>query len=304
MLNESIKQEFIKEYLRSRIVALTSLNGMFNKVKQFELKLSKDVSEFSIDEIIDMYKQFDLKSVNTLQNYNNYLKAYCAFRKYKGYETQNPFENITKTILKDCINEETKQNKYMTYEQLQDIEDGLYNAVDAAILECLWAGIAGPNLTDLTYLTHNQINKNNMTIVLKSGKVISLYPRLLNLLTKAFAETECVCYGETMKVKPVTGVGELYKVRDNVYKDSDEIRFRWVYRKVMIIRQYFDIPTMSMKTIQGSGMLNAIKIGMKENDVDLRGFLSTECGEKIMARYDFTSENRKIIVYDKFIEYV
>ena len=131
-----------------------------------------------------------------------------------------------------------------------------------------------------------------------------MYPRLYKLLDGAFKETDLVCYGETTRVKKVNGYGKLYKVRDNAYKDSDSVRFRWVYRKIMIVRDYVGLPNMSMKTLQGSGMLHYIKQGMERTGLGLREFLSTKSGEKIMEQYGFVNKNRINVVYDKFAEYI
>lgn len=58
-----------------------------------------------------MYKKFNLTSVNTLQNYNNYLKAYCDFVIYKTNNGTNHFANIGKEVLKTCIDEDTKKKQ-------------------------------------------------------------------------------------------------------------------------------------------------------------------------------------------------
>ena len=113
-----------------------------------------------------------------------------------------------------------------------------------------------------------------------------------------------MCYGEDIKVKRVEGKNQLYKVRDNAYKDTDSVRFRWVYRKIMIIRDYVGLPNMSMKSLQGAGMLHYIREGMIGSNYGLREFLNTEQGAKIMEQYGFTNENRVHTVYDKFVEYV
>lgn len=303
-MKDDIKKEFIKEYCRSRIVSETSLNGVLNKVQLIEKKKKKEVIDFSEKEILMMYKKFNLTSVNTLQNYNNYLKSYCDFVIYKTNNGTNHFANIGKEVLKTCIDEDTKKNKYITYEQLYEIQTQLLNYTDSAILECLWNGISGKELHDLTHLERDQVDASKMEITFEDGKTIKIYPELCELLDKAFNETDMVCYGEGTKVKKVEGYGRLYKVRDNAYKDSDSVRFRWVYRKIMIIRDYVGLPNMSMKTLQGSGMLHYIKQGMERTELDLRGFLSTKSGEKIMSQYGFTNENRVNTVYDKFIEYV
>lgn len=303
-MKNDIKKEFIKEYCRSRIVSETSLNGVLNKVQTIERDVSKEITEFSQEEILGMYRKFNLTSVNTLQNYNNYLKAYCDFVIYKTNSGTNHFAGIGKEALKTCIDEEMRKNKYITYEHLKDIEEDLLNYTDAAILECLWNGIAGKELTDLTHLERSQLDEDKMEINLKSGKTIKIYTRLYKLLDGAFKETDLVCYGETTRVKKVNGYGKLYKVRDNAYKDSDSVRFRWIYRKIMIVREYVGLPNMSMKTLQGSGMLHYIKQGMERTGLGLREFLNTKSGEKIMEQYGFVNENRVNVVYDKFIEYM
>lgn len=299
-----IRSEFIKEYSRSRIISDTSLSSLLNRVGKIEKEKEKNIISFSESEILEMYREFNLTSVNTLQNYNNYLKAYCDFIIYKTNKGYNNFTNINKDVLKTCINEDMRKNKYISYEQLQDVETELLNYTDSAILECLWCGISGKELTDLTHLERSQVDKNRMEIIFNDGRKIKIYPRLYELLDKAFDEIEYMCYGEDIKVKRVEGKNQLYKVRDNAYKDTDSVRFRWVYRKIMIIRDYVGLQNMSMKSLQGSGMLHYIKEGMRGTDYNLREFLNTEEGAKIMEQYGFTNGNRVHTVYDKFAEYV
>ena len=174
-MKDDIKKEFIKEYCRSRIVSETSLNGALNKVQLIEKKKKKEVIDFSEKEILMMYKKFNLTSVNTLQNYNNYLKAYCEFVIYKTNNGTNHFANIGKEVLKTCIDEDVKKNKYITYEQLYEIQTQLLNYTDSAILECLWNGISGKELHDLTHLEREQVSVSKMEITFEDGKVIKIY---------------------------------------------------------------------------------------------------------------------------------
>lgn len=294
----------MKEYSRSRIISDTSLNSLLNRVRAIERKKKKSIAYFSKEEILKMYKDFNLTSVNTLQNYNNYLRAYCNFIIYKENKGCNCFASINKDMLKTCINEDVRRNKYINYEQLQAIEAELLNFTDSAILECLWFGISGKELTDLTHLERDQIDKDKMEIVFNDGRCLKIYPRLYELLDKAFDEIEYMCYGEDIRVKRVYGKNQLYKIRDNVYKDTDAARFRWVYRKIMIIRDYVGLPNISMKSLQGSGMLHYIKQGMQDFNCGLKEFLNTEEGFKIMEQYGFMNENRVNIVYNKFVEYI
>ena len=88
--------------------------------------------------------------------------------------------------MKTCIDEDVKKNKYITYEQLYEIQTQLLNYTDSAILECLWNGISGKELHDLTHLEREQVSASKMEITFEDGKVIKIYPGLCELLDKAF----------------------------------------------------------------------------------------------------------------------
>ena len=51
MFKKKQKETFIKEYLRSKVVAETSLYAVFKKTEPFEKELNKDASKFTRDEI-------------------------------------------------------------------------------------------------------------------------------------------------------------------------------------------------------------------------------------------------------------
>ena len=101
MYNSDIKESFIKDYLRSRVVARTSLYSLFRKTEPFEERNSKDCSQFAQDEILTMYRDFKAKSVYSLLNYNTILKAYCAWKRYYLKDaTTESYDNITIELIK------------------------------------------------------------------------------------------------------------------------------------------------------------------------------------------------------------
>ena len=92
MFNKAQKETFIKEYLRSKVIAETSLYAIFKKTEDFEEKLNKDVSKFTRDEILDMLAKFKAKSINSLLNYTIVLKHYSRF--VFGEVGTNAYESI------------------------------------------------------------------------------------------------------------------------------------------------------------------------------------------------------------------
>ena len=67
-------EEFIKDYQRSRVVAIASVRATLNRALEFEKKFDKAFYEFTEDEIIEMYKAVDAISIRSLQNINLILK--------------------------------------------------------------------------------------------------------------------------------------------------------------------------------------------------------------------------------------
>lgn len=290
MYQSEMKEGFIKDYMRSRVVARTSLYSLFRKTEPFEESKSKDCSYFSQDEVLSMYTDFKAKSIYVLLNYNTILKAYCAWKRY--YQKENvseAYDNMNIELLKPCIPKDS--NKFLSREEVIEIEDQLYNWTDKAILECLWEGISGPSMNDLVGITEHMVDSKEKTLYLPDGRLVRLTDRLHELLMKAFNETEYMCYGSTLRVKKLVGIGQLYKERDNAHAPgTDDRNFRWVYRKIQNFRDHVGIPGLTMKNIHISGMYYYLCKGMQETGLDLKSFLRSDDGRDLAIKYGFHSE--------------
>lgn len=292
MYQKERKEEFIRDYIRSRVVQKTSIYGLFRKIQSYEEKLNKDVCRFTKNEAIEMYKRFQSRSVYTLLNNNVILKAYCSWQKYyHGLEIETAYDSITIDDLRPCVNE--KASKLLSREEITEIEEQLLNVTDSAIIECLFQGIAGPSMRDITSLSKDMLDKKNKCLVFPDGRVFDISEKLCELLEEAFNEETYICYGETLRVKKLLGKGKLFKERDNAYAaDSDDRKFRAVYRKIQIIRDYIGIKELTMKGIAAAGFLHYLKIYLKESELGLKEFLQTEKGERLMDRYGYASSYR------------
>ena len=299
-----MKEGFIKDYMRSRVVARTSLYSLLRKTEPFEEKYDKDCSQFDQNEVITMYTEFKAKSVYVLLNYNTILKAYCAWRHYYHKEkVTESYENITIELLKPCVPEES--NKFLSREEIIEIEDQLYNWTDKAILECLWEGISGPSMIDLVNINKSMVDFKEKEMYFSDGRIVNLTDRLCEFLSKAFDETEYMCYGETLRVKKLAGIGNLYKERDNAYAtDSNDKYFRWVYRKVQNFRDHVGIPGLTMKNIHISGMYHYLCQAMQDTGLDLKSFLRSEDGKRLADKYGFHSESYVDNLTHRFKDFV
>ena len=282
MFNKAQKETFIKEYLRSKVIAETSLYAIFKKTEDFEEKLNKDVSKFTRDEILDMLAKFKAKSINSLLNYTIVLKHYSRF--VFGAVGTNAYESIGKADVSDMVDKNA--NILLTREELDDVEVQLLNWVDKAIIELLWNDVAGKNMEDIYSVSEDCVQGNILRV---NEKEFPMTDRLRELLPKAFAETELMSYGNTMRVIEVNGKGKIYKERPNARGiDTPDIRFRWVYRKIQIFRDYLDMPGLTMKNIAASGLWHYLQLCMEKTKLDLRTFLRTKEGKELAMRYGFS----------------
>ena len=282
MFNKAQKETFIKEYLRSKVIAETSLYAIFKKTEDFEEKLNKDVSKFTRDEILDMLAKFKAKSINSLLNYTIVLKHYSRF--VFGAVGTNAYESIGKADVSDMVDKNA--NILLTREELDDVEVQLLNWVDKAIIELLWNGVAGKNMEDIYSVSEDCVQGNILRV---NEKEFPMTDRLRELLPKAFAETELMSYGNTMRVIEINGKGKIYKERPNARGiDTPDIRFRWVYRKIQIFRDYLDMPGLTMKNIAASGLWHYLQLCIEKTKLDLRTFLRTKEGKELAMRYGFS----------------
>ena len=304
MYQHEMKEGFIKDYMRSRVVARTSLYSLLRKTEPFENENAKDCSQFNDKEVLNMYTEFKAKSIYVLMNYNTILKAYCAWKRYYHKDdVTGAYDNMTIDILKPCIPEDS--NKFLSREEMTEIENQLYNWTDKAILECLWEGISGPSMIDLVSINKSMVDSKDEVMCFPDGRNVQLTNRLHDLLIKAFDETEYMCYGETLRMKSLIGVGQLYKERDNAHAaDSDDKYFRWVYRKVQNFRNHVGIPGLTMKNIHLSGMYYYLCKGMQKTGLDLKNFLRSEEGKKLVDKYGFRSETYVDNLTHRFKDFV
>lgn len=304
MYQNETKEGFIKDYLRSRVIQKTTLYGLFRKIEPYEKELSKDVSQLNKEEALTMYIGLKARSVYTLMNDNTILKAYCAWvQYYYGLENSIAYGDISIDDLKLCIDKNA--SKLLSREESHEIEDQLLNWTDKAILQCLFEGISGQSMRDITELNNSMLDMANNRLVFPDGRVFNISSRLCELLDEAFQEEIYICYGETLRAKKLQGKGKLFKERDNAYaEDSDDKRFRMVYRKIQVIRKHVGIKELTMKNIAASGFVYYLRNQLHNTGLGLKEYLRTESGEQLMERYGYCSEFRIDNIIHRFKNFI
>ena len=292
-------ERFIYWHLRSRMnkgsLSATMIQSLFQHVMKCEAEFGKEAADFSVNEILEMLRAKKSRSVGTLQNYVVILKQYAD-----QINPMNDYQRISKEMIEKCVAQDKVTLSIITREEMDDIQNKMLNAVDKAVLECIFIGIGGKNMEDLTSMSHEQLNSELGTLVVTSGKEFQLTPEQCDMLRAAFDEEVMTSYGVEQQSFPVGGKGKLYKRKPNAYTDETaERRFRWLQRQFAIWCEEFNRPHLTMKSVATSGLIHEIQKGMRKFDGTLRNYLRTNEGCELAKRYGYTNDHYVDIIANK-----
>jgi len=222
---------------------------------------------------------------------------------------------VTKSNLNECVDKSVKNNMLMTIEEVSALVNECLNDIDKAIIWLLFYGVAGDWLKELSFLEDWQLDNKTGDLTLKDGTVITLPEDITKIVVDAFKETQVISYGgERISINTVDGEGQIYKVRcnavhGNIVMDINdpkdvERRFRWLLRRITLIRNYFEI-NLTMKSLQASGFWHFANQEVKEMDVsNFKAFLETEKGKELAYRYGFKSDFYIQVLINKYEDYL
>ena len=303
-------ERFLNEYKRSRVIVEATIRATLNRALEFERKFQKPFYEFTIEEVMEMYRSTHAISDRSLQNVNLTLKhASRWIADTKGLSVKSQYEDVTKELIQECVDIKRKESLILSREDLEDIQGQLINDSDKCLLFLLFEGVGGQKLKELMFMTWDQISRKDLKIYFRSGKVIDITPQDFELLQRGFQEEELVSFGTTNRISKVKSLG-LYKSRFNSLSDNDDItnpedverRYRYAQRRMILMSKDLGI-TMTSGSVQESGFLHYIKEGIQQSGLDFLQYIKTDECKALARRYDLYTDLYVQIVKEKFCKY-
>ena len=301
---------FIDEYKRSRVIIEGTVRASLNRALEFEKKFKKPFYNFTVDEILEMYKSTHAISDRSLQNANLTLKHAARWIADKeGWDVKIPYEDVTKELILGCVDTKRKKNMVLTKDDLIEIQGELLNWTDKGILQMLFLGAGSNWLKELTFFDMSQISRKDGVAYFRTGKTIPITEEDYILIRQACEEEELVSFGTTARISKVRSYG-FYKQRFNALSDNGdptdeqdlERRFRFIQRRLLLISKDIGVQLTS-GGIQTSGLLYHLKKGIEENGLTFREYVKTEEAKELARRYDIVTNFYAQILIDKFEEY-
>ena len=303
-------ESFLNEYKRSRVIVEATVRASLNRALEFEKKFQKPFYNFTIDEILEMYKSTHTISDRSLQNTNLTLKHAARWIIDKeGLNVKIPYEDVTKELILGCVDTKRKKNMVLTKDDLTEIQGELLNWTDKGILQMLFLGVGSNWLKELTFFDMSQVSRKDGVIYFRTGKIIPITEEDYELIRKACTEEELISFGQTARISKVKSHG-FFKERFNALSNSDnpndeqdaERRFRFIQRRLLLISKDLGLQ-LNSGSLQTSGLLHHIRQGVKESGLTFREYTKTEEAKKLARRYDIVTNFYAQILIDKFEEY-
>ena len=134
----------------------------FSAASEYENKLNKDCSNFTVKEILNMYSAYASRSWEHLLNFNSQLKIYTAWclKENLVADNQNHYAEIDKDEMYKCLNLGLKDEMFITRKELEKAikTDKIPNVSDQFLCLAFFEGLGGLGYKDFINLMPNQFH--------------------------------------------------------------------------------------------------------------------------------------------------
>lgn len=299
--NQDSKERFLDEIGLSKYPERW-WERLFEKTRLFEKKYDKDFYSFTTAEILEFYKFLEVNSIEALMVYNMNLVKYgdWALANNLIFDGQNHFTEIDIKILNGCIAKGSLYNSILTYDQLMEACSRLNNYLDRYIMCCLFEGIKGKDFSDITRLKMSDIDMENKTATLPSGRTIPVSNDFINLCIITNEEVDYIrSDGNAMPLQP----------SDTIYKEKSNSRSMDVGRNVYAaICRNVDLAglgkSVTANSIFQSGMIHYLNKKAKALGITVKQLLDDPVArESVINKFGFNINNkgRFLLKYEDFL---
>lgn len=300
-------ERFILEYAKEKIISETTIRAYLKFALKYEEIYNKNLTEFSIEEILRMIKDCHSISIGSIQNRVMCLERFCNWLAQNNNVTvSNNFAHINKDMLKPCLDKERCKLKMIDRAEIVEWENLLYNWTDKAIIELLFLGAQGKQGREYCFFDNDNVDYLNKKIRFYTGKEVSVDERCLEILNNAFNETKLLPYTRK-RAKNVISYG-IYKEAVNVRFENNEItddgaadrRYRFVQRRLKdVLKDYLGVDLIP-QNIRDSGLLYYIKLDIEKKSTTFSEYICTDECRLLAQRYGLKSELYRQILVEKF----
>lgn len=283
MYNPDQKQRYIEYKKQETIISESSLVGLFNMTESFEKEFNKDLCNFTTNEIKVMYKLWNLDSLDVITNRNSAYKSYSSWAQSERLiiDNQNHFDEFDINILNSLLNKNALKQKIVDRATILSWCKRLLNPRDAYILLCIFEFGKGDYFSDIVNSKIGDINRENNTMVLQSGRSVSISDELIDYADKSRSAIEYI----SARCSKLYDDGTIIKRHSTAKSTTDSFYLnRAAYAALKRGLGSINVK-ISSTNIMYSGIINMINQRSYELNISTKEYLS-RYKEEIKKQYD------------------
>lgn len=276
LYNAEQKQRYIDKKQSEVTLAPNFLYNLFIKSAPFEESFGKDVSDWTVSEIIEFYMFIDTYSVEFLavlhSNYSLYTN-WCLTETLVA-DGQNHFQEVNNSDLIECVNTSLLEKTIITREEFEKSVDTLLNDTDKFAFYAIFEGIAGYKFEEITNIKLSDIEGDELHLC--TGRTIPVSSKFREIIENAANEEIYQSYAKERyyPFRPDdTAKGLVYRMAKNVNgNDQNDIKNRsqTFNRRYQRCIDYMGLPSvLTPKKLMASGKIDFIKQLMKQSGLSL-----------------------------------
>lgn len=271
----SLKEDYIKTKLD--VYNEATIVGYFKRMLPFEEQLGKDLCNFTLMEILNVYSQSAYKSIYTLQMVNSVFKEYTNYCMNNNIviDNQNHYSEIRINHLRSCINEIQQEQLYISREELLLLLDKLKNDSDKFLVLAVYEGLGGKDYKEIEQLSIWDIDFDKRTMSTCLGRTIHVSNRLLQLAEMSHNEEvyDAVIGDRSRRLLASEKIIKPYVTQTS---DTEYRGGRRLYKRFKNIFASLDMPEMTPKFLRDCGIIYLVRKYCKEYNVSPHDFLRNE----------------------------
>lgn len=301
--NEKVKNRYLATYENEG--TQVTIRSLFAKATLTEETLNKDLYNFSIDDLTDVFKNISPKTNSIAMSAGRFIKQYITWAIRQGYRdnNDNPLNGADKKWFTKFVDRKLKI--HYSYDEFLELIDEAQSYQDKILLFLLWEGISGEGFSQLRNLKYSDINYDNNTIYIKEREYhVQVDPECIKFLQKSNDEKTYIQYN--MKTKEfsekelIQSEYVLRNVRSPRVQIAQSVGINVIYNRLHGMREYLgDLEYLTPQSLRQSGMLKmAYDLSLNKNNLGYEEL--SQIGEK----YEYstiTSEDGKFIYYNTFL---
>ena len=288
--NKELKDRYLHE--KDKMLSVTSnyIDVQFRKASEMEYELNKDVSNWTVYEIVEYYKILNMTSFESLICLNSILSQYTQFCLENSLvkDNQNHYLECTKEILAGCINKAILDKKIVDRETVVKWVDELPNPKDQFILLSLFEYGKSKDFKDIVYAKPKDVNENQLKL---EDRIVKISDNLKNIINNCFSEDSYYSIsGKGVKVMPLIDHGYIVKSYPNQNMSlSDFQKGRNIYISCQRMFDYLGVGQwMSPNSIAESGKLHMIKEKAKELNMSPMDYIYSDYIKEVEMQFGFS----------------